>query len=75
MKDTSRRFPAGKATALAVAAALLFAGVLALLSGAAREAEAAFPGKNGKIAFQVDGSTIEPRTIYTVGPNGGAKTR
>ena len=53
---------------LVVAVAL---GLLALL--AAKPAEAAFPGKNGKIAFV--SSRDANAEVYTIGPAGGAATR
>ena len=55
--------------------ALIVAGVLmacaaALLAISQKKAEATFPGKNGRIAYQ--GSD---RVIYTIHPGGGAKTK
>ena len=56
---------------LAVAATLLVAGVTiaALLQGTS---PAAFPGKNGKIAFDSDRGG--DRDIFTMNPNGSAQT-
>jgi hypothetical protein len=54
---------------LAVAVACLLA-----LSAVSENAEATFPGKNGRIAYSaLDGGVDE--TIYTIGPDGGAKTK
>jgi hypothetical protein len=59
--------------------ALIVAGVLLACATAvlavSREAEATFPGKNGKIAyvaFRVTNGTAE---IYTINPGGGGKTQ
>jgi Tol biopolymer transport system component len=54
--------------ALLVGAAVLVA-CAAVVLAAPREAEATFPGKNGKIAYQ-DGYSL---VIYTINPNGSAK--
>ena len=51
-----------------LAAAVLMA-CAALLLAVSREAEATFPGKNGKIAYQDEYSLV----IYTINPNGSAK--
>ena len=54
------------ALATAVMATLVAVGVLGLVEG--RSAEATFPGKNGKIAFQSDGGGSYE--IYTMDRNG-----
>jgi Tol biopolymer transport system component len=53
--------------ALIVAAVLMACAVVVLV--ASEKAEATFPGKNGKIAYQ-DGHSL---VIYTINPNGSAK--
>jgi hypothetical protein len=53
-----------------IAAAVAVACAVALLAVSQKKAEAAFPGKNGRIAYQ--GSD---RVIYTVLPDGGGKTK
>jgi Tol biopolymer transport system component len=62
----TRRHPAGGLLAAAAALATLFA--------AAAPAEAAFPGANGKIAFQTnrDAGNYE---IYSMNPDGSGQTR
>lgn len=58
-----------------IAATVLVACTVALLA-VSGEAEATFPGKNGRIAysvFTVDGGVDE--TIYTIKPGGAAKTK
>jgi Tol biopolymer transport system component len=55
-----------------LAAAVLALGLLVLVGGAG-PARAAFPGNNGKIAFQSDRDG--PLEIYTVGASGGETTR
>jgi len=53
-----------------IATAVLVACSVALLVALSEKAEATFPGKNGRIAYQgSDG------VIYTINPNGSAKTR
>ena len=49
--------PAGRTTAVVVA--MILAGILAALTGTAREASATFPGENGKIAFASNRTTGE----------------
>ena len=58
---------------LGLAAAVFVLSLLAL-AGRVGPAEAAFPGKNGKIAF-VSNRDAGAGEIYTIGPNGGAATR
>ena len=58
--------------ALAVVAAIALALCLVAVV-VVRPAEAAFPGNNGKIAFQSDRDG--PLEIYTMSPSGGAATR
>jgi hypothetical protein len=41
---------------------------------ASKKAEANFPGKNGRIAYSVFGERMDD-AIYTIGPDGGAKTK
>jgi TolB protein len=53
-----------------IAAAVTVACVVAL-STVSEKAEATFPGKNGKIAYQEEFSL----GIYTINPNGSAKTK
>jgi Tol biopolymer transport system component len=53
-----------------IAATVAVACAMALAAGSQKKAEAAFPGKNGRIAYQ--GSD---RVIYTVLPDGGRKTK
>jgi hypothetical protein len=53
-----------------IAAAVAVACLVALLAVSQKKAEAAFSGKNGRIAYQ--GSD---RVIYTVLPDGGGKTK
>jgi hypothetical protein len=50
--------------------AVAVACAVALLAVSQKKAEAAFPGKNGRIAYQ--GSD---RVIYTIYPDGGGKTK
>lgn len=64
---------ANKFKALAVVAAMALALCLLALV-AAHPAQAAFPGKNGKIAF-VSNRDVGAGEIYTIGPSGGAATR
>jgi hypothetical protein len=52
----------------AITLALLVAGGVALLN-AVKPAEATFPGKNGRIAYESNG------VIYTINPNGSGKTK
>ncbi|HSK82075.1 MAG TPA: hypothetical protein VK902_01540 [Rubrobacter sp.] len=60
-----------RATLLAVAAAGLLAAVGLLVVLYAQPAEATFPGKPGKIAYEgYDGNDYE---IYTIKPGGGGK--
>src|SRR5918994_5783269 len=54
-----------------VAAVVACAVALLAVSG---EAEATFPGKNGRIAYSVFGERADD-AIYTIGPDGGAKTK
>lgn len=56
----------------AMAAVALALCLLALV--VARPADAAFPGKNGKIAF-VSNRDAGAGEIYTISPTGGAATR
>ena len=58
---------------LGLAAAVFVLSLLAM-TGRVGPAEAAFPGKNGKIAF-VSNRDAGAGEIYTIGPNGGAATR
>src|SRR5918995_197913 len=51
-----------------LAAAVLVACAVAVL-GVSREAEATFPGKNGKIAYNSGG------VIYTINPDGSGKSK
>src|SRR5215203_211029 len=51
-----------------LAAAVLVACAVALLA-VSKEAEATFPGKNGRIAYNSNG------VIYTINPDGSAKTK
>src|SRR5215217_401864 len=53
--------------ALIVAAAVLIACAAAVLA-VSREAEATFPGKNGKIAYVAWGFTSAAAEIYTINP-------
>ncbi len=55
-----------------VAGPLLAMGMLVLVAGAG-PADAAFPGKNGKIAFA--SLTKKGGVIYTIKPGGGGKTK
>jgi hypothetical protein len=69
-EDTIRRLP-GRRVGLVLLAMALAASLT--LAPAAKPAQAAFPGKNGKIAFQSDrGGNTE---IYTMTPNGSNQTR
>jgi Tol biopolymer transport system component len=52
-----------------LAAAVLVTCAVALLAVSEKKAEAAFPGKNGKIAYNSGG------VIYTINPDGSAKTK
>src|SRR5918995_1362740 len=54
-----------------VAAVVACAVALLAVSG---EAEATFPGKNGRIAYSAFGERTDD-AIYTIGPDGGAKTK
>ncbi len=65
------RINQAKTLALLVTTALILT-LLAL--AAAQPTEAAFPGKNGKIAF-VSNRDAGAGEIYTIGPDGGAETR
>ncbi len=58
--------------ALIVAAALMACAVVVLV--ASKKAEATFPGKNDRIAYSVFGERTDD-AIYTIGPDGGAKTK
>ena len=51
-------------------AVLLLACAAVLLLAVPKEAEATFPGQNGKIAYH-----NADTTIYTVNPNGSGKTK
>jgi hypothetical protein len=53
-----------------IAAAVTVACAVALSAVSQKKAEATFPGKNGRIAYQ--GSD---RVIYTIDPDGGGKTK
>jgi TolB protein len=56
-----------------IVAAVLLACVVALLAVSQKKAEAAFPGKNGRIAYQ--GSDQDSNyVIFTIDPDGGGKT-
>lgn len=58
----------------AMVAVMALAGLLLTLSGAAREAQAAFPGKNGKIAFAFNRATGLPVIMLTTtGARSGMK--
>ena len=57
----------------ALAAALLLAAVVLVLSAAS--ADAAFPGGDGKIAFTRDNYRQETSGIFAVAPEGGAQER
>jgi len=62
----------GRAQALALGVAVVTALALCLLAWVAvQPAEAAFPGKNGKIAFQ---SNRHGNNIHTINPTGGTAT-
>lgn len=67
----TRRF--GTPAVLLAAAALALC-LVVLLAGTSREAEAAFPGANGKIVFESDRKTsTNPEgdtEIFTINPNG-----
>ena len=64
----------GSARVLAIGVAVSTALALCLLAFVAvQPAEAAFPGNNGKIAFQSDRDG--PLEIYTIGASGGEATR
>jgi len=56
-----------------LAAALLLAAVMLVLSAAS--ADAAFPGQDGKIAFTRDNYRQETSGIFAVAPEGGAQER
>jgi hypothetical protein len=58
--------------ALIVAAVLMACAVVVL--ALSEKAEATFPGKNGRIAYSVFGERTDD-AIYTIGPDGGAKTK
>jgi hypothetical protein len=53
----------------ALAAALLLAAVMLALSAAS--ADAAFPGRDGKIAFTTDNYRQSTSSIFTIAPEGG----
>jgi TolB protein len=56
-----------------IVAAVFMACVVALLAVSQKKAEAAFPGKNGRIAYQ--GSDQDSNyVIFTIDPDGGGKT-
>jgi Tol biopolymer transport system component len=57
-----------------VAAAVLVACAAAVLA-VSREAEATFPGKNGKIAYMAFRLTKGTAEIYTINPGRGGKTQ
>jgi hypothetical protein len=52
-----------------IAATVAVAYLVALLAVSEEEAHAAFPGKNGRIAYNKGG------VIYTIYPNGSGKTK
>jgi Tol biopolymer transport system component len=56
-----------------LAAALLLAAVMLILSAAS--ADATFPGQDGKIAFTGDNYRQETSGIFAVAPEGGAQER
>ncbi len=56
-----------------IVAAVLMACAAALLA-VSREAEATFPGKNGRIAYSAFGERMG-EVIYTIDPGGGGKTK
>jgi TolB protein len=56
-----------------LAAALLLAAVMLVLSAAS--ADATFPGQDGKIAFTRDNYRQETSGIFAVAPEGGAQER
>ena len=71
MANATRWGPLAAAAGTLVAVGLLLIMVLVVVES--RPAEATFPGKSGKIAFQgYDGQDYE---IYTINSNGGGKFR
>jgi hypothetical protein len=56
-----------------IAGVVLVACAVAVLLGVSEKAEAAFPGKNGRIAYEFFGG--RGGGIYTINPGGGGKTR
>jgi len=59
MMETTSKAIKWRYTTTALAAAMTVAGLLLALAGTAREAEATFPGSNGRIAFASDRTTGE----------------
>jgi hypothetical protein len=71
MANATRWGPLAAAAGTLVAVGLLLIMVLVVVES--RPAEATFPGKSGKIAYQgYDGQDYE---IYTINSNGGGKFR
>jgi TolB protein len=60
---------------VALAAAILAAFLVVVLATPTKRAEAAFPGRNGKIAFVNTCPDLGYPKIYTMKPNGDNKTR
>jgi Tol biopolymer transport system component len=60
---------------VALAAAIVAAFLVVVLGTPTKPAEAAFPGRNGKIAFVSPGPNFGPQKIYTMKPNGDNKTQ
>ena len=77
---TRKAMQIGRTTA--VAAAMISAGLLVALVGTPREAEATFPGDNGRIAFASNRTTgegvVNPEgdfEIFTMNPDGTGLTQ
>jgi len=60
---------------VALAAAIVAAFLVVVLATPTKRAEAAFPGRNGKIAFVSPGPNIGRQKIYTMKANGDNKTQ
>ena len=73
MAKTNRLGPLAAVVGLLAAMGLLIA--LLMLVVEVKPAEAAFPGKNGKIAYTNDDSGAPFGSIYTINPGGGGKTK
>jgi TolB protein len=54
--------------------ATLLAGSVIVLAVAAGPAQATFPGKNGKIAFERQGATGDASPLFTINPDGTGET-